>query len=362
MIHIPSRAQRLLLGVALLLVSLTQQSPAQKPVVLVHGINTSRATWNTAINTLNGQFGGSIRPLAWTTLWWHSLASQESDILSWAQNAGVPGQRAIVAGHSMGGLISRQLVHDIDASAILTVGSPHQGHPIIDNYPQIYWRIAELGVCADQIAVLGNWWIWDENDDLYYYHAMVWQRLDMIGYFAAAIVLADYVVANTHNLTTDMQPGSPYMQALNDNVGSENVFERVNLVASLGDLDEPIGPWRLFEPWAEAWSRAFAFYYEGVVAMLWSMDILTGTNWQDNYFWEKMLGGAALGAVSYYMITAGSWWSSLLGGFPHDGFIPVSIQDYPTARVISLGNTSHTEETSHPITIETIARLIADHP
>ena len=57
----------------------------------------------------------------------------------------------------------------------------------------------------------------------------------------------------------------------------------------------------------------------------------------------------------------GSWWSGILGGWPHDGFVPTTAQQYPGVPDTYLIGLSHTEETEDPVVISQIAQMAKAH-
>jgi pimeloyl-ACP methyl ester carboxylesterase len=98
------------------------------PIVFVHGLASSGATWQGAAERLNARL--AITPYRPDLNWRATVESQSGTlqgVVGW-----LPGS-TIAVGHSNGGLVARQWSKSHPLHGVITVGTPHNGAPLAYN-------------------------------------------------------------------------------------------------------------------------------------------------------------------------------------------------------------------------------------
>ena len=117
--------------VFLLVVSLSNASlRAQQPVVFVHGLNSDGGTWNQAAQRVREDL--DVRALQPTQSWWETYQQQAVQVESNPGLIGLP-EGTIAFGHSNGGIVSREWSKLHPLYGLATLGTPHQGAPIVSH-------------------------------------------------------------------------------------------------------------------------------------------------------------------------------------------------------------------------------------
>jgi pimeloyl-ACP methyl ester carboxylesterase len=323
---------------------------AQKAIVMNHGVLSNGQTWDSATVRLQRRFGSTVQTFRPNREWTHRISPQVTDLLAELNSNGVSGRSPIVVGHSLGGVVSRGLVRSMNADAIITVGAPNQGHPLVANS----WRLTEkyllLSAAVAPIVYLANC----GEPQLDWYTCRTLERFaERIIEFSAILAAGQALVYISSSFVEDLDPGSAFVDTLNSAVGHERVQERHNIVVQLSS--GALGPIpMLYEDPQQAWAVFDRFTSAGYYMLEYGMDLISmGCCSFSN---PLALGGAALIGAGWEMLTLGDTWSSALGGWPHDGFIPVSAQYYPGATVYNLIGPSHVQETRNT----SVSQLIGD--
>ena len=103
-------------------------SAQERPVVFVHGIASSGSSWRDAADRLQAR-----SPCAPRRLTSVPAPSMKCRPINWSARAGAVGNDVVVIGHSNGGIVARQWSQIRPVSALVTVGTPHRGAPIVPN-------------------------------------------------------------------------------------------------------------------------------------------------------------------------------------------------------------------------------------
>jgi triacylglycerol esterase/lipase EstA (alpha/beta hydrolase family) len=134
-------------------------APAQRPVVLVHGVLVNDGVWLslrrflarngvTPIYTIN--YGPPLADIAWFA---EQLHTRIEEI-----RAATGAERVVLVAHSMGGLVARAYLRRFGAvrvAKLITIGAPHHGSMLAWSFP---------GTCLAQMRP-GNAWLTDLNRD-----------------------------------------------------------------------------------------------------------------------------------------------------------------------------------------------------
>ena len=134
-------------------------APAQRPVLLVHGVLVNDGVWlslrrfmasngGTAIYTIN--YGPPLADIEWFA---EQLHTRIDEI-----RAATGAERVVLVAHSMGGLVARAYLRRFGAGRVaklITIGAPHHGSMLAWSFP---------GTCLAQMRP-GNTWLTDLNRD-----------------------------------------------------------------------------------------------------------------------------------------------------------------------------------------------------
>ena len=336
--------KRLVACAAMLLPLLSQPAEAQpQAVFLNHGIISDRSTWDSAAARLGRRFGQNVNVYRVTRDWMAPITDQVSSLQHYADTTGLSQRSPVVAGHSLGGVVSRKLVRNLASDAIITIGSPHQGHPVVINRHHLEDNAALIGVSLVPVLEL-----YDYNCPLEWYTCLDIRRLVQKAFgFLEALVLANNLVDMTSNFINDLHPSGPFISDLNGNVGNEQVAERHNVVVEAAHDQHSMGPipmiWQ--DPY-EAWDKFDEFMEAGFYLMEYGMMLIP----------EVPLAAAGMMVVGWEMLGLGDTWADALGGRPHDGFIPVASHHYPGAVRYDVLGIMHTDETRNAF----FSQLIGD--
>jgi pimeloyl-ACP methyl ester carboxylesterase len=206
-------------------VSVNAQS---QTVSFIHGFGDVPQIWNDMSDELLQDFDFSPYDVSYNTA--QAISTSASSVF-------IP--QSVAVAHSQGGLLSREYLRQSGTSnldALITVGTPHLGAPIISNAQ------------ANNLSVLIDWWI----DDLMKGPELLWGETqafsfvsDVIG--AMQIVgqygLENYVSGLTASAAslTDMKPGSSFLNTLNSSPNSTLPSARYAIFGS----EDPYGYVRL---------------------------------------------------------------------------------------------------------------------
>jgi pimeloyl-ACP methyl ester carboxylesterase len=116
------------LAMAVLLFAVDDAGAQDQPTVFIHGLGSSADTWTQAAERLGASL--QIETHARTTNWRETYVAQAAELESVLGN--LP-PTTIAVGHSNGGVIARQWNRTRPLGAIVTLGTPHQGAPFIQN-------------------------------------------------------------------------------------------------------------------------------------------------------------------------------------------------------------------------------------
>ena len=337
------------------------------PVLLIHGFRSNVSTWDGLAVGLSG--AGFSRVLRMNTLWSQNIVYQAGELATFATNNGIATESPILVAHSMGGLVARQLSVSLSSDALVTIGSPHQGHPLLKNvYASTSFYNIMFPITGAAAVVLNNLWRCGQtrNDDngqpVDGPCFTIWEFLN----FTYMVVGTLYTV---HNLflnggaEDDMTPGSAFLNSLNStaHIASEQTDSRVAILGQLNNYERPQSLFRmLLSEWEASNVGSYLPWFSGVVQQD-GWEIIGETLWDDPWYWERILGGAAVVYAGAQIAGIPEYWNQLLGGWPNDGFMWTGTQSYGGATPVDAIGFSHGEENSSPILFNTIRALGAQY-
>lgn len=219
------------LALAAVLCLISPPAAAQdRSVVFVHGFMSDGGTWAGAATRLAQRL--EIAPST-PTLPSRSLYEAQAAALQ-SQVGHVPAD-VVAVGHSNGGLVSRQWSRQHPASAIVTLGTPHHGAPLVRNvysyagyndallssFNEVY-RLFAYGCC--------NWqWILSA-------YTGVWQAVASAAVTSVPRIASAIALNGAVPVSFEMEPGSGFLADINGpaNLGRESaqVPGRVGIVST----------------------------------------------------------------------------------------------------------------------------------
>ena len=337
---------------------------------MIHGIMSSEETWLTMRGVLTTPAGGlPAFPYQFmtSTNWWEPLSSQRADVMSLYNAYNMLQAPPVVVAHSMGAPIARELTRFRHVAAIVTMGGANRGAALVDNQAAIRLKAGEFGVA---------WYVIDKLKRCSWNGQSYEGPCLSVGSFTAALIATevvlgavDYAIHHGNTSVGDLSPSSAFIQGINDHLENEQADEKVNLSISLlngpFDSEESLGFFRLMYAPAQAvynrdkmWEYAADLGLEGG-ELLW--DVLWYSAWDDPYYFDNLEGASAMLWASAQMFELPFWYNDVVGGWPHDGFIPTDRQEYPGATKVSIQGISHTDETSNPFIIQTVREIASRH-
>ena len=206
--------------------AVTQAGAQDQPTVFVHGFASDGATWRDAAARLQTRL--AIAPQTPTTTWRDDFPSQANSLES--QVSSLPAS-PVAVGHSNGGLVSRQWSRSRSLGGLVTLGTPNQGAPFVNNL--LRWAAF--------------------NDDLYYalsdlYDAFAYSAVDWSDVYAVIADALQFITALSASSVLDlaeviglrigmpvlpqMAAGSPFVSDLNS---------QANLNREAADIPSRVG-------------------------------------------------------------------------------------------------------------------------
>jgi pimeloyl-ACP methyl ester carboxylesterase len=320
---------RRLLAVLLTCTLTVPLAAQERPTVFVHGFNGSPGTWQPAADRLASVL--SISPYVPSIPWADAFETQAGRLN--AQLGALPNS-TITIGHSNGGVVSRAWSAQHPLSAVLTVGSPQQGAPIVNkvlsalNFHQNLYNSASAAFTAFGVQP-NDWWSFYAYVEL---ALVLTQQWSWRTYFQ----IAGLGLLAGHPVIPQMAVGSSFLSNLNSpgNLAREaaTIAGRAGLVYSL-DRYWQAGPIRLFDPASVAALEAVGSY----------LTFTYPTNLQAQWI-AVQLFRVASGLRQIDPLWCWAVTDDVSCNTPHDGIVPVTRQVYPGANNLFIQGPSHLYE------------------
>ncbi len=197
-------------------------------VSFIHGFGDVPQVWNDMSDELLHDFDFSPYDVSYNTA--QAISTSASSVF-------IP--QSVAVTHSQGGLLSREYLRQSGTGsldALITVGSPHLGAPIISNAQ------------ANNLSVLIDWWIddlmkgpellWGESQAYTFVSTLI-ENMQIVGQYGLENYIAN-LTASAASLT-DMKPGSSFLNILNNSPNSTLPSARYAIFGS----EDPYGYVRL---------------------------------------------------------------------------------------------------------------------
>jgi len=324
-------------------------SAQDRPVVFVHGLASSGATWEGAANRLSGSL--AIQPFRPDLVWWgsyESQANQVQDQLWWL------GADTVAVGHSNGGLVSRQWSRMHPLSGIVTVGTPHGGAPLIQNLPYFVGFVSYLESAINDLCVrlYGACCTWRTLVEYALEFALQSGLITSSATFSTAL----NVLGGSPFVFTEMAPASPFQYDINS--GGNIAREQAEVPSRVGIVSIANNFW-----WGGPIRAAFpenadtlALYRDITMLSLngAAFTIMAFTDPSDWYWWDI---AHAMQLIAGILVSMDYWWCQSVSEAPalgrygcaaNDTVVPDWSQDYSPTGAIPIGmiGPTHTQETS----------------
>jgi pimeloyl-ACP methyl ester carboxylesterase len=273
-------------------------------------------------------------------------------VLDYAGTKGLTTESPILAGHSQGGIVARKLAHILPTDGIVTIGTPHLGHPLISSPASTDLIVGT----AHQVAVWGatlfnklfhcNHIRWDlYGNEVQGPCIDVWSELFLTQTLAALLFHAEQDLLSGPNNISDLTPNGQFLNNLNATASQELTDTKINLLARLNSIERPVSVYRTQV--SEFWAPPLAFQvFSAALYLDWlAIQMFSGLNWDDPWFLEKAEAAEAAGQLGTFFTVLPEWWNDAVGGWPNDSFISTDAQFYDGAQVRQAPGIAHTEET-----------------
>lgn len=321
-------------------------SAQERPVVFVHGFMSDGGTWAGAAARLAQRL-----ELAPATPTLSSRALYESQASELQAQLGHLPSSVVAVGHSNGGLVSRQWARQHPASAIVTVGTPHRGAPLVSNlyfyagyhnallssFNEVY-RLFAYGCCS---------WQWILSA-----YTGVWQAVASAAVTSVPRVASAIALNGTVPVSFEMQPGSGFLTDINawPNLSREasQVPGRVGIVSTAHNFYWG-GPLRAAYP-----DDGDALYVLREMARV-GLEFYAGYIYAHAPFeesWAFQLANGMLATAYYLGVMDDVWCRAVSDGSMqtctlNDTIVPYWSQQYPGAATIDTGwsGPAHTQQT-----------------
>jgi pimeloyl-ACP methyl ester carboxylesterase len=328
----------------------TQAPPVTKEVVWAHGYNSSNTFWNDFAMSFQNERNMTSRNPSYAN--YMGLADSEWQLRS---NFNTASDDRIIVGHSLGGVLARQIEMEYPNQyfgGIISVGSPHQGAPIAKNA---------------QDGALGN--MTTETLLRLSLGPFVQGRMSINELFKPAFatiltsifgnILVNHFAPDNSKTTNDLKPNSAALNKLNSatlNVPKIGIYGReyhnnhfrLGATAVGWDEESTIHKVNRLAAVYEAFSNENFFFS--------TLQMLNYIYYEDDYYLYLSFLYGSIGYAWYLgERTLEDWsqddWNKIIGNSENlesDGFIPVSSQLMPDAIAnLRADGANHLEQGKH---------------
>jgi pimeloyl-ACP methyl ester carboxylesterase len=326
--------------------SYTPASAQERPVVFVHGINSSGSSWRDAADRLQAMLAMDAET---PDLNDRDLYEVQADQLE--AQAGAVGNDIVVIGHSNGGVVARQwsLFHPV--SALVTIGTPHRGAPVVPNlasYARINLQL--LSSISDVYRLFGsnccNW------QSLLTSYSLWWNLAYDLASNSIVQISATLGLTAAQPVLPEMVPFSTYLSGLNS---------EPNLLREVVQVPTRVGIVSTAHNFYWGGALRAAFPDDGDAVAYWRDIARLGMDYAASYLlanadysdWTAFEIADGLLTASYFLSVMDEWWCQTVSvtGFglcwANDTVVPEWSQIYPGGLSISTGfdGPAHTQET-----------------
>ena len=307
----------------------------EHPAVFLHGLKSSPDAWLAESERLAHR--SQIVPHRPALDWRASYSAQAAGLSSLSS---LPSSRTLAIGHSNGGVVAREWSRNRSLVGVLTVGTPHNGAPLVSRFGEWSAFAASTKPYVDLVSYAFSR---PSNTSFIMYSIsslLSWS----LGYATSIVVDLAGTLAIDWRLPvmTEMRPGSAYLSALNSptNLAREATAapQRAGIVTIAHNYFWA-GPMRPVIPEA-ADQIATALY--GTIAGLdfWATWLLVHAPQGDPEVIQQV---QALFSLSAHLASIDPTYCAVVSSVgsnqcvPHDGVVPHTSQRYPNALNVVLG-------------------------
>ncbi|HEY4218862.1 MAG TPA: alpha/beta hydrolase [Gemmatimonadaceae bacterium] len=326
-------------------------------MLLIHGIESNASTWDSTKSLLNlsGSYAASAIGLTWTD----HLSSQASAVSSYLSGTGVA-DSTILVGHSQGGLVARIATRTTPVKGILTIGTPHDGAPIVNSSSELILDESEIGL-DEYLAVTNLPTFCGNHPDADVCEASP-RAVDVAAVVLGLFELGGGVAGEwtlSHDDLPEMNPVSTTIAGLQSGYASEQTGGR-RVSIRVDDEQEEAGPFRFLSDAdfgssysATAENNASEMDTIGYLFELWGFQAETLIDPEETGALDEgdMAGSMEDMGFFFQQFCAIDWNYDFVGGGANDGIVPWSNQVMPSSSALTLLYKSHAEETKQATTI-----------
>lgn len=312
------------------------------PVVFVHGIASSGATWVAAAQRL-----GTVMRIAPHVADVPSFARLETQVATLDQQmSGLPGN-TIAVGHSQGGLIAREWSRSRPVKGILTLGTPHGGSQLAARGLDLIHFNSLIYDVAGLVGTFGA-----GGDVAWIASALAGHlaHVQLLSWSTAASLASSVAVASLAPVAPQLVPGSAFLSSLNSpgNLARESVAvsKRAGLVYIANDY------WRAgvavgLSPENREWAW---WVIQGMPPVFDAVAAYLDVNYPNSFTGRSLAG--RLRDLSGLTRNLDPMWCWAVTGdnqcrIPHDGIVSIADQVYPNAANFVVAGPAHTQETGN---------------
>lgn len=316
------------------------------PVVFLHGFGSSPETWDGAAARLQSSL--ALQPIVPRL---SSRAPYEVQAGEAQAALGNLPAQTVAVGHSNGGIVAREWSQAHALSGIVTLGTPHQGAPLVSNLGGYlgfnFQLLSSMSAVYDAFAAGCCDWYWLLN----HFHPY-WSFTHYFADVSVREVAVSAGITVGAPVASQMVPGSGFLSNLNapGNLAREAaaVPARIGIVSVAHNFYWG-GPLRAAFP---DYGDTLALYRDiALWGMVVSANHLYGFAPPDD-FWARETANRLMHA-SHYLSAMDEWWCQAVStpGFgqcwQNDTLVPVWSQVYPggLSLMASLDGPAHTQET-----------------
>jgi len=335
--------------VAVMFLSNVRLFAQDQPAVFMHGLNSSGSTWQEAAQRLAARL--AIEPHRPSTNWRELYQVQTDEI---ERMLGSLPPNTIAIGHSNGGIVGREWSRRHSLAGVVTVGTPHQGAPLVWN--ALSYANFDLALVA-AISNVFNLFQWEGVEWEWVIagigNALVIARALSRASFLSVIAAVGLNIAAP--VFPQMLPGSVYVRDLNSTANLEReaaqIADRVGIVAVARNFYWG-GPIRA--AWPQQGDRYARFRDTGFYALVsgaLTIEILADpTNMSAHWLVTQMMRAANFLANMDPIWCGTVSWPGGSQCWRNDTIVPVWTQDYEAlgGTLIFTGHQgpAHTQQTS----------------
>jgi pimeloyl-ACP methyl ester carboxylesterase len=319
-------------------------APAQIPVVMNHGFGSGPSTWS-ALNA--ALLPTKFVPYSTDLHWRERVDFQAAEVAEFMRTRGLQ-QNTYLVGHSMGGLTSRQASRIRPVSGVITIGTPHNGTGIATSFSSLRNKIAATTADYATVHISLDGFLRNApfTDPMYDVAAQGANHIEVSytlwGTAASIATGLEYVAQPS---LSDLAFGSAWRNGLNASESSFPLPHKLGIICSLASGYNG-GPLALNFSGPQADNMGSSLQTKAALAAIAGLSLVLSYDASSQLsMFDATIAGGALQQYGYELATMAEWWTyTVVGDYPHDGVVPLTSQNFPTAE--SGGCVSpHTSET-----------------